>query len=110
MAPLFIAEAVKGWLEASGVSTLYIEPQVLPGRTLTQRPSTVASETSYWIGRCLEQRIRQGYWPEIIERITTTIGRTALDYQTPAEFGALCEASKEEMNITKELESTPVLS
>jgi putative transposase len=45
--PEFIAQAVKRWLEVSGVRTLYIEPYALPGRTPTRRPSTAASETSY---------------------------------------------------------------
>ena len=37
--PEFVAKAIKHWLEASGVRTLYIESQDLPGRTLTRRRS-----------------------------------------------------------------------
>jgi putative transposase len=49
--PEFIAEAIKGWLAASGVQTLYIEPGA-PWRMLTRRPSSAGYEMSYSTGRC----------------------------------------------------------
>ena len=51
--PEFIAQAVKRWLAASGVETLYIESTEPRGRMPTQKPSSAACETSYSTGKSL---------------------------------------------------------
>jgi len=51
--PEFIAEAIKRWLAASGVETLYIEPGVPWENAYLRRLLSAGCELSYWIGRCL---------------------------------------------------------
>jgi len=45
--PEFVAKALKRWLEATGVRTLYVASRAPRGRTPTRRRSSVASGTSY---------------------------------------------------------------
>jgi transposase InsO family protein len=49
----FIAEAVKRWLEVSGVKTLYVEPSAPWENAYLRRRSSAACATSYSTGRCL---------------------------------------------------------
>jgi transposase InsO family protein len=108
--PEFIAKAVKSWLEVSGVKTLYIEPGAPWENAYSEtfnsrfRDELLDGEVLANVleGKVLAQEYRRHY--------NHNRPHSALGYQTPAEFGALCEASKEDMNLTKELESTPVLS
>jgi putative transposase len=109
--PEFIAKAVKRWLEASGVRTLYIEPgspwQNAYSETFNSR---LADEL---LGRevfatLLEAKVLvedyRGHYNQ--ER-----PHSALGYQTPAEFGALCcELESVDEELRKELESVSALS
>lgn len=109
--PEFIARAVKGWLEVAGVRTLYIEPGSPWENTYSEsfnsrfRDELLDREefTNVLEAKVLAEEYRSHY--------NHNRPHSALDYQTPAEFGALCAAAmKEDMTLTKELELIPVLS
>lgn len=108
--PEFIARAVEGWLEASGVKTLYIEPgspwENAYAETFNSRleDELLGREafTNLLEAKILLEEYRQHYNHER--------PHSALDYRTPAEFGALCELKSVDEELTKELESVSALS
>jgi len=109
--PEFIAKAVKGWLEDAGVKTLYIEPgspwENAYSETFNSRFRDELLDREEF-SSLLEAKVLAGDYREYYNHRRP---HSALGYQTPAEFGALCAAIKEDMNITKEeLELIPVLS
>jgi transposase InsO family protein len=108
--PEFIARAAKSWLEISGVKTLYIEAgspwENAYSETFNSRFRDELLDREVF-SSVLEARVLAGDYQEHYNHQRP---HSALGYQTPAEFGALYEASKEDMNITKELELSPVLS
>ena len=106
--PEFIANAVKRWLEVSGVRTLYIEPG--------SPWENAYSET--FISRFSDELLNREVFADLLEakvlvedyREYYNYNRphSALDYQTPAEFVAATDlGSKEE---TEELGSVLTLS
>ena len=108
--PEFIAKAVKGWLEVSGVKTLYIEPgspwENAYSETFNSRFRDELLDREVFIN-VLEAKVLA---EEYRSHYNHSRPHSALGYQTPAEFGAQCAAMKEDMNLTKELELTSVLS
>lgn len=108
--PEFIAKAVKRWLEVSGVGTLYIEPG--------SPWENAYSET--FISRFGDELLKREVFTNLLEaKILVEEYRnhynrerphSALGYRTPTEFAASCEASVEDEDLTKELESITVLS
>ncbi len=106
----FIAEALKRWLEISGVGTLYIEPgspwENAYSETFNSRfgDELLKREvfTNLLEAKVLVEEYRRDYNQER--------PHSALGYQTPAEFAASCESMGMNADLTKELESTPVLS
>jgi transposase InsO family protein len=90
--PEFIAKAVKGWLEDSGVKTLYIEPGSLWENAYSEsfnsrfRDELLDREefTNVLEAKVLAKEYRRHY--------NHTRAHSTLGYQTPAEFGALCTA------------------
>jgi transposase InsO family protein len=108
--PEFIAGAVKHWLEASGVKTLYIEPG--------SPWENAYSET--FISRLADELLKRevfGSLPEakvLVEEYRNHYNgerpHSALGYRTPAEFAATCELERVEEDLRKELESLPALS
>ncbi len=108
--PEFIAKAVKRWLEVSGVKTLYIEPG--------SPWENAYSET--FISRFGDELLKREAFTGLLEaKILVEEYRShynherphsSLGYRTPVEFGAVCDARKEDMNFTKELESVTALS
>ena len=100
--PEFIAEALKRWLEASGVRTLYIEPG--------SPWENAYSET--FISRFSDELLKREVLtnlPEakvLIEEYRNHYNcerpHSALGYRTPAEFGASCELASVEEDLTKE--------
>ena len=108
--PEFIAEALKRWLEASGVRTLYIEPG--------SPWENAYSET--FISRFSDELLKREVLtnlPEakvLIEEYRNHYNcerpHSALGYQTPAEFAASCELGSADEDLTKELESVTTLS
>jgi transposase InsO family protein len=107
---LFIAKVVKGWLEAAGVKTLYIEPGSLWENAYSE------SFNSRFRGELLDREVFSSVLEAKVlagdyrEHYNHQRPHSALGYQRPAEFKTLYEASKEDMNLTKELELTLVLS
>jgi len=108
--PEFIAKAVKRWLEVSGVRTLYIEPgspwQNAYSETFNSRlrDELLGREVFADLleAKVLLEEHRQHYNQER--------PHSALGYQTPAEFGALCELERVDEELRKELESVSALS
>ncbi len=108
--PEFIAEAVKRWLTASGVETLYIEPG--------SPWENAYSET--FISRFGDELLKREVFTNLLEaKVLVEEYRShynherphsSLGYRTPVEFGALCGATKEDKDFTKELESVTALS
>ena len=108
--PEFIAEAVKRWLTASGVKTLYIEPG--------SPWENAYSET--FIGRFSDELLKREVFTNLLEakvlveeyrsHYNQERPHSALGYRTPAEFAALCESIGVDGEPTKELESAIVLS
>ncbi len=108
--PEFIAEAVKRWLTASGVETLYIEPG--------SPWENAYSET--FISRFGDELLKREVFTNLLEaKVLVEEYRShynherphsSLGYRTPVEFGALCDATKEDKDFTKELESVTALS
>jgi transposase InsO family protein len=108
--PEFIAKAVKGWLEDSGVRTLYIEPG--------SPWENAYSET--FISRFGDELLKREVFNSLLEaKVLVEEYRNhynherphgALDYLTPAEFAALCEPASVDEELRKELESVSALS
>ena len=108
--PEFIAEAVKGWLEASGVKTLYIEPG--------SPWENAYSET--FISRFGDELLKREAFANLLEakvlveeyrsHYNQERPHSALGYRTPVEFAALCEWAGVDAKPTKELESATALS
>ncbi len=108
--PEFIAEVVKRWLTASGVETLYIEPG--------SPWENAYSET--FISRFGDELLKREVFTNLLEaKVLVEEYRShynhqrphsSLGYRTPVEFGALCGATKEDKDFTKELESVTALS
>jgi hypothetical protein len=106
--PEFIARAVEGWLEASGVKTLYIEPGSAWENAYAEFNSRLEDELWGEVfahlleAKALLEEYRQYYNHERLH--------SALGYRTPAEFGALYELKSVDKELTKELESVSALS
>jgi putative transposase len=108
--PEFIAVAVKRWLEACGVKTLYIEPG--------SPWENAHSET--FIGRFGDELLKRELFTTVLEAKVLVGGyrvhyncerpHSALGYRTPAEFAASCEPVGADEDFTKELESVTTLS
>jgi putative transposase len=108
--PEFIAEAVKRWLEISGVKTLYIEPG--------SPWENAYSET--FIGRLGDELLKREVLTSLLEaKVLVEEYRnhyngerphSALGYRTPAEVAASCELERVEEDLRKELESLTALS
>src|SRR5215212_2952975 len=100
--PEFIAQAVKRWLEVSGVKTLYIEPGA-PWEN-------AYSET--FLSRLGDELLKREVFTSLLEakvlveeyRNHNNCKRphSALGYRTPAEFAASGEASVADEDLTKE--------
>jgi putative transposase len=108
--PEFIAEAVKRWLRASGVKTLYIEPG--------SPWENAYSET--FISRFSDELLKREVFTNLLEakvlveeyrnHYNRERPHSSLGYRTPAEFAALCEQTSADQDLTKELESVSALS
>ncbi len=109
--PEFVAEAIKRWLDDSGVKTLYIEPG--------SAWENAYSET--FISRFGDELLKREAFTSLLEaKVLVEEYRrhynhdrphSALGYQTPAEFGALRESDRRaDADVAKELESITVLS
>jgi putative transposase len=108
--PEFIARAVKRWLEASGVRTLYIEPG--------SPWENAYSET--FISRLGDELLKREVFTSLLEakvlveeyrnHYNRERPHSALGYRTPAEFAASCKAAGSYEDFTKELESVIALS
>ncbi len=101
--PEFIAQAVKRWLEVSGVKTLYIEPgapwENAYSETFISRLGDELLKREVFTG-LLEAKV-------LVEEYRNHYNRkrphSALGYRTPAEFAASWEASVADEDLTKEL-------
>ena len=110
--PEFIAKAIKRWLEASGVKTLYIEPG--------SPWENAYSET--FISRFSDELLKREIFADLFEaKVLVEDYRdyynhhrphSALGYQTPAEFAATAYLDRKVKNSekTEELESVLTLS
>ncbi len=108
--PEFIAKAVKRWLEASGVKTLYIEPG--------SPWENAYSET--FISRFGDELVKREVFTSLLEaKVLVEEYRSyynrqrphsALGYRTPEEFAASCDGASADEDLTKELESLTTLS
>ncbi len=106
----FIAQAVKRWLEVSGVKALYIEPG--------SPWENAYSET--FISRFGDELLKREVFTSLLEAKVLVEGyrnhyncrrpHSALGYRTPAEFVAFCEPTDADEDLTKELESITTLS
>jgi transposase InsO family protein len=108
--PEFIAKALKRWLELSGVSTLYIEPGSPWENAYSETFNSHFSDellkrevfTNLLEAKVLAEDFRREYNQER--------PHSSLGYQTPAEFAVSCEPVAMNAELTKELESIPILS
>ena len=110
--PEFIAKAIKRWLEASGVKTLYIEPG--------SPWENAYSET--FISRFSDELLKREVFADLFEaKVLVEDYRdyynhhrphSALGYQTPAEFAATAYLDRKVKNSekTEELETVLTLS
>lgn len=109
--PEFVATALKRWLKASGVGTLYIEPG---------SPWENAYVESF-IGRLGDELLKREAFMSLMEaKVLVEEYRehhnerrphSALSYQTPWEFAASsCAAARAGTELTKELQSVTTLS
>ena len=109
-APSSSPAAVKRWLEACGVETLYIEPG---------SPWENAYAESF-IGRFGDELLKREVFAGLLEaKVLVEDYRqhynhrrphSALGYRTPSEFAALCRSSEVDAGIVKELQSATALS
>lgn len=109
--PEFVAAALKRWLKASGVGTLYIEPG---------SPWENAYAESF-IGRLGDELLKREVFTSLMEaKVLVEEYRdyynhnrphSALGYRTPWEFAAsCCAAAQAGTGLTKELQSATTLS
>jgi putative transposase len=108
--PEFVAAALKRWLEASGVGTLYIEPG---------SPWENAYTESF-IGRLGDELLKREVFTSLVEaKVLVEEYRehhnerrphSALGYCTPSEFAASCGVAQTSTEFTKELKSATTLS
>ena len=108
--PEFIAKAIKRWLEASGVETLYIEPG--------SPWENAYSET--FISRMRDELLNREMFANLKEaKVLAEDYRDhynhhrphgALGYLTPMEFAAIEALSQQAPSVTEELELVPRLS
>ena len=109
--PEFVAAALKRWLKASGVGTLYIEPG---------SPWENAYAESF-IGRLGDELLKREVFTSLVEaKVLVEEYRghhnerrphSALSYRTPWEFAAsCCAAAGAGTELTKELQSATTLS
>lgn len=108
--PEFIAKALKCWLEASGVRTLYIE--------VGSPWENAYSET--FISRFGDELLKREVFTSVLEakvlaeeyrnHYNQERPHSALGYRTPAAFAAACHAAGADEDLTKELESVIALS
>jgi putative transposase len=110
--PEFLAQALKHWLEVSGVGTLYIEPGA-PWEN-------AYSET--FISRFSDELLNREVFADLLEAKVLVEGyrghynhhrpHSALGYQTPAEFAVAADLDRKVENARKpeELESVLTLS
>jgi putative transposase len=106
--PEFIAEALKKWLAASGVKTLYIEPgapwENAYSETFISRLRDELLERELFVNLKEAQILLEDYR----DHYNNHRPHGALGYLTPMEFAAI-EALSAQV-LTKELESVPRLS
>ncbi len=110
--PEFVAKAIKQWLEASGVETLYIEPG--------SPWENAYSET--FISRFSDEVLKREVFADLLEAKVLIEGyrghynhhrpHSALGYLTPAEFAVAADLDRKVENAGKpeELESVLTLS
>lgn len=108
--PEFVAQAVKRWLEESGIDTLYIEPG--------SPWENAYSET--FISRLGDELLKREVFTSLLEAKVLVEGyrnhynrerpHSALGYRTPAQFASSCEPIGADEDLTKELESITALS
>jgi len=108
--PEFVATALKRWLGASGVGTLYIEPG---------SPWENAYVESF-IGRLGDELLKREVFMSLMEaKVLVQEYRehhnerrphSALSYLAPSEFAASCTAAGAGTELTKELQSATILS
>ncbi len=108
--PEFVATALKRWLKASGVGTLYIEPG---------SPWENAYAESF-IGRLGDELLKREVFTSLMEaKVLAEEYRehhnerrphSALSYRTPSEFAASCAAAGAGTELTKKLQSATTLS
>jgi transposase InsO family protein len=108
--PEFMATALKRWLKASGVETLYIEPG---------SPWENAYVESF-IGRLGDELLKREVFTSLMEaKVLVEEYRkhhnerrphSALSYRTPSEFAASCAAARADTELTKQLQSATTLS
>lgn len=108
--PEFVATALKRWLKASGVGTLYIEPG---------SPWENAYAESF-IGRLGDELLKREVFTSLMEaKVLVEEYRehhnerrphSALSYRTPSEFAASCAAAGAVTELTKELQLATTLS
>jgi putative transposase len=111
--PEFIAEAIKGWLTASGVETLYVEPGApwdnAYSETFISRLRDELLDREVFANPKEAKVLAKGYRHHYNHRRP----HGALGYLTPAEFAAVEALSAKSPVPTeelKELESVPRLS
>lgn len=108
--PEFIAEAVKRWLEVSGVKTLYIEPgspwENAYSETFISRFSDELLEREV-LANLLEAKVLV---EEYRRHYNHERPHSALGYRTPAEFALSCELESVDKELTREIESATTLS
>jgi transposase InsO family protein len=108
--PEFIAKALKRWLVLSGVSTLYIEPgspwENAYSETFNSRFSDELLKREVFTNLLEAKVLVEDYRKEYNQERP----HSSLGYQTPAEFASSCELVAMNTDLTKELESIPVLS
>jgi transposase InsO family protein len=108
--PEFIAKAVRRWLEAWEVKTLYIEPG--------SPWENAYAET--FIGRFRDELLKREVFTSLLEakvlvedyrkHYNERRPHSALGYRTPAEFAVSCEPTGVDKNFMKDLESVTALS
>ncbi len=108
--PEFVAATIKGWLDASGVETLYIEPG--------SPWENAYAET--FIGRFGDELLKREVFGSLLEaKVLVKEYRghynherphSALGYRTPIEFAASCESASGHTALAKELQSATTLS
>ena len=113
--PEFIAEAIKGWLAAGGVETLYIEPGA-PWENAYYSESFISRLRDELLDREVFANVKEAQVlaEDYRDHYNHHRPHGALGYLTPAEFAAVEALSAESSSVPtdelKELESVPRLS